>query len=181
MDLSQRESISGNADNSGPCNLKTICDGAFTHCEKLVTVILPEGLDSISSWCFLNTGIRTILIPKSVRCIEDSAFYNCYSLKQVIFQEDSELCEIREEVFADTSLKTFTAPPLLRKVGGEAFYGCKSLSKVVLNEGLTTLYNDNDSVYHKYSIFENSALRTIVLPSTLKQIFRRTFKNCRFL
>ena len=146
VDLSQRESISGGADNSGSCNLKTIGSSAFVDCEKLVTVLLPEGLDSISWSCFQNTGIQTILIPKSVRCIEDGAFYNCRSLKEVIFQEDSELCEIQEEVFAFSTLEIFVAPPLLRKVGDKAFCNCKCLNKVVLNEGMETLYNDNRRV-----------------------------------
>jgi len=65
---------------------KTIADGAFTLCDKLQQVILPEGLvsigDSAFSWC---KSLKSIYIPKSVTKIEDSAFYDCNAIKKVFY------------------------------------------------------------------------------------------------
>jgi lactocepin len=46
----------------------------FTDCNNLASVTLSEGLESIGEYCFINTAINEITIPKSVKMIGDSVF-----------------------------------------------------------------------------------------------------------
>ena len=45
--------------------------------------LLPEGLEVIEKEAFLQTGIRRITIPASVKVIEAFAFWGCRNLEQV--------------------------------------------------------------------------------------------------
>jgi len=88
--------------------VKTIEEGAFMTFEKLESLTLPEGLQSIGSEAFSLSGIRElvipegitvlesgsfrgsknltrILIPTSVKHIKDGAFRDCVSLKDVYY------------------------------------------------------------------------------------------------
>ena len=60
----------------------------------LKKVTLLEGLEKIGYECFNESGLEEIIIPKSVKTIEWSAFYGCKSLRKVVFQEGSELKEL---------------------------------------------------------------------------------------
>ena len=73
-----------------PKSVKTIKSCAFRGCEKLSSVILQEGLETIEYGCFggnnrgdNSTVISEIIIPKSVRSTENYAIYNCNNLVNV--------------------------------------------------------------------------------------------------
>jgi len=54
--------------------ITSIGDGNFKHFEKLISVSLPESLESIGDETFMGTGIVSITIPKSVKSIGHAAF-----------------------------------------------------------------------------------------------------------
>lgn len=55
-------------------NVKTIGNYAFFGCESLKAVSLGEGLEEISDFAFSNTGIESIVIPRSVKSIKTNIF-----------------------------------------------------------------------------------------------------------
>lgn len=59
-----------------PASLLTIGDRAFAASENLKSVILPEGLQTISLGAFANTNLSRMVIPKSVTSIGQSVFSN---------------------------------------------------------------------------------------------------------
>ena len=64
---------------------------AFWYCTSLQTVILNEGIEEISEYCFYGCRALTkIEIPGSVTCIERYAFGYCTSLQTVILNEGIE-------------------------------------------------------------------------------------------
>ena len=61
-----------------------IDDNAFCNCEKILSVTIPNGIESIGSSAFERCGaITSIEIPNSVICIGDNAFYCCEALADV--------------------------------------------------------------------------------------------------
>lgn len=72
-------------------------------------------------------------------------------------------------------------PVSLRIISQEAFYKCESLKTVTLNEGLTSLgteeYEEDGKPWR--GVFEESALESIELPSTLRRIEYDAFTNCK--
>ncbi|MBE6709199.1 MAG: hypothetical protein E7578_08170 [Ruminococcaceae bacterium] len=61
-----------------------IAEGAFSYCENLINVIIPNGVSIIGTWAFSNCeSISSIIIPEGVTYIGWNAFYNCPNLLEV--------------------------------------------------------------------------------------------------
>ena len=67
--------------------LTTIGTSAFGRCESLNTVSLPNKLKTIQSMAFLNTGLTSITIPKSVTFLGQGVFRDCTKLTRVVFEK----------------------------------------------------------------------------------------------
>ena len=95
---------------------------------------LCEGLVEIGAWAFqVCTSLHEILIPPTVKRIQDMAFKGCPQLTSVILGEG--LNEIGEGAFRECkSLHEIRILPAVRGVKGWAFHGCSSLTSVVLND-----------------------------------------------
>ena len=117
---------------------------AFEKCEKLKTVLLAEGLATIQTYTFSESGLIEIIIPganigekafsgcqslqrvnieEGTSYIGVSAFEECRSLENIVLPKSVE--EIRKSAFAyNTKLKSINIPESITSIGGSAFYGC---------------------------------------------------------
>lgn len=87
--------------------------------DKIVTrkyIRLPECL----SMAYLYEGVEEI---------EESAFANCISLKEIVLPNT--LCKIKKEAFRNSGLKNIKIPPCA-KLGEQVFKDCSSLRTVEL-------------------------------------------------
>ncbi len=76
-------------------------DYAFYHCNKLTSITLPEGIESIGSMAFCECRkLGSITIPNSVTKIEFRAFWGCSSLKEISIPKS--VIEIGGESFEET-------------------------------------------------------------------------------
>lgn len=66
-----------------PSVVKEIGIMAFEGCTGIETLVLPEGLLSISNNAFKNSGIKNIVIPNSVTSLVSKTFEDC-SMLQVV-------------------------------------------------------------------------------------------------
>lgn len=81
----------------------------------------------------VNTIKGSFTIPSSVEIIQNSAFYNQYSMTEVVIQNT--LKEISGSAFAFCSgLKTITIPSSVEKIGGNCFGSCNNLDKIIINK-----------------------------------------------
>ena len=85
--------------------------------------------------------------------------------------------------FTDTSIECVDLPSSTRRIGAEAFMDCKRLRDVRLNEGLETLGEVERSEGREYNghVFEKSAQKSVVIPSTLEVHEKDTFYECKKL
>jgi hypothetical protein len=95
-----------------------------------------DGLEVIEKQAFYKCRLlHKILIPPSVRVIEDSAFNSCSGLTTMILNNG--LVEIRKFAFYDRkSLVCVDVPPNVRAIKKGAFYGCLGLTIGILSDGL---------------------------------------------
>lgn len=63
-------------------NITTIGDGAFANCTALETIKLPNNLKNIEEVAFVNTSLKSVIIPDSVVKIGASAFDKDVKLKK---------------------------------------------------------------------------------------------------
>ena len=69
-------------------------DEMFANCINLKTVVLPNTITSIGKLAFYNTGLTSIVLPDSVKRIDERAFGLCASLTYVYMPEGLEaICD----------------------------------------------------------------------------------------
>lgn len=155
-------------------NLKYICSGAFSRCEKLKSINLQNVLqidDDVFLGCILLESIGGN-IPEKLTYLGESAFYNCKSLyiENPLFYAGC--TKIYNDTFSGcSSLKgklTISTPQNGRNynsiyIGKNAFSLCTGLSEVQFgspqNDANYLAYVDNWGSIEKFRINENSFFR----------------------
>ena len=142
---------------------------AFEH-SSIKTVQLPEGIEYIGRYAFRYCfGLTDIILPESLKTINDSVFYKCTSLKRIQISEGVE--SIGENAFRScTELTDIVLPNSLKTIGSSAFAECTSLGKIQIPEGVE--YIDGGAFN---SCIE---LKDIILPNSLKKIGSGAFFKC---
>ena len=137
-----------------PNSIKTIDSRAFAGCSNLESVVLPNGLETIGGQTFANCKITSITFPSSLKyigsssfsgnglasvtfskgdgglIIGNSAFYELWSLKSVVFEEGLE--SIEGYAFYGCGLESIVLPEGLKSINENAFCSCSNLSSVTL-------------------------------------------------
>lgn len=150
---------------------EVISDSAFSGCIKLININLPASLRKVSKYAFYKcTSLESVIIPKA-QYIEDHAFEDCVSLKQIDITaiEGGGAGLIGMCAFKNCT-GLLSAIITTEQMGPEVFMGCKELQTVVLNEGLKTI--------ERLSFGLCSKLKTISLPETVLYVGNNCFKEC---
>ena len=138
--------------------ITTINYYAFSNCTNLVSITIPDGVNSIShrvfdgcvNLCefkgkfsssdgkclivdgvlksFARYGVIKYTIPDDVVSIEDSAFSGCIDLKQVIFNDKINV--IGSYAFRKCGLTSIIFPTSITSLGGQSFCDCEMLKEV---------------------------------------------------
>jgi hypothetical protein len=147
--------------------------GAFAGCDKLESVVLPEGLTEIGQSAFQNCSkLKNVNIPESVTNIEWGAFEGCSSLQSIRLNKN--LTKLGAYAFSDcTMLSNVKIEAGVGKIGGFAFAKCSSLKEITLPETV--------KIIEVGAFTDCSSLIGIVLPKSLTKIEVDTFKNCSTL
>ena len=91
--------------------------GTFEGCESLVSLELPNTVQSIGNEAFRNCGFKKLMLPNSLQSIGRYAFAYCYNLEEVIM--------------ASPSVVEYSFP------------GCSKLTSITLNSIVPPSTNDN--------------------------------------
>lgn len=177
--------------------LKTISESAFKRTENLSEISIPDSVKHIGSGCFACSGIKsvklpennaftailwetffgcqnleTVKLPDSVNAIDDYAFSECTSLKNINLEK---IGRIGPSAFAKTALEKITLTVMgagprafaqcenlkeadlsgiaAAKLNSHLFFECKNLSKVSLPKEQIKEFDD--------SCFCNTAIKEI--------------------
>ncbi len=160
-------------------NVTRIDDNAFSNCDTLVAISIPNSITSIGKYVFfclesliynqlgncsylgnktnpylllvetINTTIKDVIISNDTKFILDHAFSNCTNLTSVII------------------------PNNIISIGSSAFDGCKSLKHINIPSSINILNND--------TFFSCSSLELIVIPKLVTKIGKYVFRDCNSL
>lgn len=150
-------------------DLVTIGEGAFSYCDKLTSVNIPDNVTTIGNGAFQDTAITSVSIPGSVKTIGQYAFENCTSLATL--ELGSGIQTIDVWAFRDcTSLTSVSIPDSVKTIGNLAFYSCTSLKTLTLGSGVETIGNS--------AFYSCTSLETLSLGSGVETIGSSAFQNC---
>jgi hypothetical protein len=126
---------------SGTGNMHTYYSADATPwTEGLVrTVIVGEGVTSLSSWAFSGcNNLTDVTLPSTLTSIGYSAFENCPRLTEITIP--SGVKTMGHSVFYDCiGLERITLPASLTTLGAWTFSGCVSLTTVTIPDGVQVI------------------------------------------
>ena len=144
---------------------------AFSKCENLTNVNLPESVICIGNAAFFDCKALTdVYIPDYVTEIGDSVFSVCRCLKNVSIP--GTLLSIGERVFEACNF-TLEIRAGATSVASRMFYCCEGLQSVSIPEGVTSIGTQAFSGC--------SGLKRVYLPSSLREIRDEAFYGCSSL
>ena len=130
----------------------TIGDRAFFRCYELSEVYLGNGVVSIGSFAFYESGVKTITLSENLETMGSSAFACCLDLEEITIPEKVKAISDRGYLTnysgGGTYYGTFQYCTSLRKVtikgeldiiGTMAFWDCTALSEVVIEKHVKTI------------------------------------------
>ncbi len=145
-----------------------ICDNAFSHCENLSLIRIPESVKAIG--CRAFEGCKTMskfVFPSEIKAIKEYCFIACRDLESVILSDELTTIE-KGAFFGCESLRRIQFPASLKTIGESAF-ACSSLEELLLPEGLQEI---------GAKAFLDTRIKTIVIPASVRSIGCNAFAGC---
>ena len=131
-----------------PDTVKEIGEGAF-GCQdsKLTEITLSSSLTKIPRSAFSGCKrLKRIIIPTSVKIIEDFAFQDCSNLEEIELQPGLE--SIGYAFHNCKRLKSIKIPSTVKSVDMDAFDGCSRRTVFYWPEGLKYAPNTDNIIYY---------------------------------
>ena len=153
----------------------------------------------VASHSFRRSGIRSVIIPKTVRVIESKAFMKARKLEEVVFEPGSSIVSIgpgyfakcdslsrvlfhdvrslrtfSEELFMLSNLASICVPNSVRTIGVRCFDKCHYLSSV-------TFGKESQLKRICKQAFHSSGLVSFEAPSSLVALGKEVFYSCHEL
>lgn len=111
---------------------------AFSYCEKLTSITIPNSVKSIEAYAFSNcTKLTNITIPNGVKSIEQGTFEDC------------------------TGLTGIMIPNSVKSIGWGAFKGCTGITNFTIPDSVTSISSEaflNTGYYNNERNWENGVL-----------------------
>ena len=164
--------------------------------EKIVKLILPEGLTRVGSYAFAQcTQLEAVRLPDTVIEVGESSFFACERLQFLTLS--SNLQRIEESGFERClRLQSVALPYGLQYIGYQAFWRCESLLSITVPATVTHL--DMAVFAYCYSLVRAqidapirevpqwlfylcSSLGAVTLPGSVKQADEYAFYGCQTL
>ena len=163
-----------------PSSVVRIGEWAFSDCENLESISLPECLTTIGAAAFVGCGLKSITIPSSVVEIEDfscgdnlesinvSAGNKTYSSENgVLFNKNKTELLMYPRAKANSS---YTVPGSVVRIDDDTFWRCYNLKEIIVSEGVSSIG------YRAFGVCDN--LESITLPESLTKIDLSAFLGC---
>ncbi len=177
----------------GKVPVVAIGGSAFSKCEDLNKIVIPEGVETIGTYAFQGcinlsevilsstvvqigkyafskcSNLRTITLPDGIKEINEGLFWEDTALSEIVIPDS--VTEIYKYAFMEcVGLENMTFGRNLTVIGEKAFYNCLKLKEAIIPEGVMTI---GDRAFQGCEVVEK-----IILPSTLTNVGIYAFSKC---
>ena len=186
IDKRTKTLISGCANTPIPTNGSVIRIGntAFSRCEALTSVTIPDSVTGIDEYAFSGCkALTSVTIPGSVSHIAKNPFSGCGNLAEIavsaenpnFFVENGHLIDKRTKTLITgcRALTSVTIPNSVTRIGESAFSGCSALTSVTIPDSVTSI---GESAFSGCS-----ALTSVTIPNGVTRIEAGAFSSCGVL
>ena len=155
-----------------PSDMKKIPSGMFSGA-RIETLEIPSGVTSIEDSAFYGCQhLKEVVIPKGVTTIGDHAFEGCSALSSVKLSDG--LVSIGNYAFQSClNIKELNIPGSVETIGQYAFYQCSGLKTVSILEGKTS------TEIFEYAFMDCTGLKSVSLAASVHQIDSGAFDGCK--
>ncbi|EAX96909.1 surface antigen BspA-like [Trichomonas vaginalis G3] len=154
-----------------PSECTTVSDSVFKSSSIQNIQFSGSSEMTIGKEVFLESSVRTVSFPASLKSLGTGCFKNCLELTTITFT-GTMITEIPVECFWNCpKLKTITLPTSIQIINKYAFYGCTSISDIGLDK--TNLKQILEET------FKGSSLSIAILPSSTTFLDSQCFFNTK--
>ena len=141
---------------------------AFLGCEKLKSIEISEGVETIGDKAFSGCkNLESISIPSSVNNFGGwDVFESCEKVKTLTYNTDA--LDLR--YVNKLPLETVIIGESVTKIQSSGFYDCSSLKSVTIGNSVETIGG--------YAFNNCTGLTSIEIPESVKEIGKNAFSNC---
>ena len=157
---------------------------AFSGCNRLTSLTLPDGITEIGDHAFEGCSeLTSLTLPAGITKIGSEAFNGCTGLTSLTLPAG--ITKIGDDVFRGCSgLTSLTLPASITKIGDQAFHGCSGLKEVrfCINDNLDTYLTKGHPYINvdcgiKYYI-NDKEITSIEIPSNVTTLGNYVFQGC---
>ena len=167
--------------NDSRSQYTTIGDYAFSGCNELTSVDLPNTVTDIKEYAFSDcTSMTSITMSSSLINIEEWAFDNCEGLTSITIPVNVK--SIGRGAFNYSGLKSIIIPGSVETIGNGAFSSCAELTSIhvsAINTNFSAvggvLYNKDKTILYQ---FPAGKIGSFDIPNTVTEILGRAFEGC---
>lgn len=152
-----------------PHGLDSIPEFTFFECESLCNINIPTSVLHIASYSFQHTAITELDLPDSIITLGDAVFSRCFSLETV--KLPSQLAIIPERTFDSCKvLREISIPKNVKRIDKEAFADTIVLECVRFCGKIESISG---------TAFKGSGLKEIIVPFWTKRHYTKLFPNVK--
>lgn len=146
---------------------------AFRGNEDVEEIILPQSVKRIEEGAFFGmSALRHIVLPDSIEYLGVAAFRKCTSLEYVVLPKY--IKKLEEALFREcSSLKECIVPEGVEELGEAVFNHCSRLERVVLPNSLKRMTEGG--------FFGCGQLHILIIPSDIQGLERQSFETCPYV
>ena len=152
-------------------NLSTIDLHLCTNLTELGIIIRNKSLGLLSTrGCFqFYSNLTEIVLPSSIKKIDQDAFHGCDHLVSINLPEQVEY--LGKRCFDRcTSLSSIDLPSNITYIGSSCFSGCYKLSRISIPSQITEL--------KKFTFTQCVLMTQVILPTKIKELGKFCFEDC---